>query len=331
MAISVNKVYRTVLSIINKEGRGFLTPDQFNRIGREVQLDLLERAFFDYNKAINKEKANITNNGYANIPKNIKEKIDIFSKEAELLMYGVNGIKVGTNVRTRTTSTGVSVPTQVTAGTYSNLATTSNGNGVGLKVTVVATTNNFVSITITEPGSGYAAGDVITIAQALMTGANNPYTFPIESTDLVTGNFILPADMYRAVNLSRSNRSINFEELDKSEYTYVNSSKLTAPTKTYPVYYRGHEGFKISPISLVGENITLDYIKMPLDPYWGYSTTSSTGYSYEANTSRDFELHQSDEIDLVIKILGYVGIIIKDPTVIQVASGEENKIIQLEN
>ena len=244
MAISVNKVYRTVLSIINKEGRGFLTPDQFNRIGRKVQLDLLERAFFDYNKAINKEKANITNNGYANIPKNIKEKIDIFSKEAELLMYGVNGIKVSTNVRTRTTSTGVSIPTQVTAGTYSNLATTSNGSGTGLKVTVVATLNNFVSITVTEPGSGYAAGDVITIAQALMTGANNPYTFPIESTDLVTGNFILPADMYRAVNLSRSNRSINFEELDKSEYTYVNSSKLTAPTKTYPVYYRGQEGLK---------------------------------------------------------------------------------------
>ena len=122
MAISVNKVYRTVLSIINKEGRGFLTPDQFNRIGRKVQLDLLERAFFDYNKAINKEKANITNNGYANIPKNIKEKIDIFSKEAELLMYGVNGIKVSTNVRTRTTSTGVSIPTQVTAGTYIKLS-----------------------------------------------------------------------------------------------------------------------------------------------------------------------------------------------------------------
>jgi len=332
MAISVNKVYRTVLSIINKEGRGFLTPDQFNRIGREVQLDLLERAFFDYNKAINKEKANITNNGYANIPKNIKEKIDIFSKEAELLMYGVNGIKVGTNVRTRTTSTGVSIPTQVTAGTYSNLATTSNGSGTGLKVTVVATTNTFVSITVTEPGSGYATGDVITIAQALMTGANNPYTFPIESTDLVTGNFILPTDMYRVVNLSRSNRSINFEELDKSEYTYVNSSKLTAPTKTYPVYYRGHEGFKISPISLIGENITFDYIKIPADPYWGFSKNSSNGsYEYASGSSTDFELHESDEVDLVIKILGFVGIIIKDPTVIQVASGEENKIIQLEN
>jgi len=249
-----------------------------------------------------------------------------------LLIYGVNGIKVGTNVRTRTTSTGVSIPTQVTAGTYSNLSTTSNGSGTGLKVTVVATSNNFVSVTATEPGSGYTAGDVITIAQALITGANNPYTFPIESTDLVTGNFIPPADMYRAINLSRSNRSINFEELDKSEYTYVNSSKLTTPTKTYPVYYRGHEGFKISPIDLIGENITFDYIKVPSDPYWGFTKNSSNGsYEYKENLSTNFEIHESDEVDLVIKILGYTGLIIKDPTVIQVAGGEESKIIQLEN
>ena len=154
MAISVNKVYRTVLSIMNKEGRGFLTPDQFNRIGRQVQLDLLERAFFDYNRATNKEKANITNNEYGNIPKNIKEKIDIFSKEAELIVVNKNAIKPGINVRVRTTITGVSIPTQVTAGVYSNLATTSNGSGTGLKVTVVATTNAFSTIIVTEPGTG---------------------------------------------------------------------------------------------------------------------------------------------------------------------------------
>ena len=235
MAISVNKVYRTVLSIINKEGRGFLTPDQFNRIGREVQLDLLERAFFDYNKAVNKEKANITNNGYANIPKIIKEKIDIFSKESEITITG-------------------------------------------------------------------------------------------------SGNVSLPSDLYRVINISRSNRSVNFDELSKSEYTYVNSSKLTTPSKTYPVYYRGYNGVHISPISLVGENLTLDYIKIPSDPYWGFTKNSSNGsYEYTSGTSTDFELHESDEVDLIIKILGYAGVVIKDPTIIQVAGGEENKVIQLEN
>ncbi len=231
----------------------------------------------------------------------------------------------------RTTTTGVSIPTQVNAGTYSNLATTTTGSGSGLTVTVVAGANSFTTITIVANGSGYVAGDVITIPQASMSGANNAYTFPIESTDIIGGNMLLPEDLYRVTNISRSNRSVNFDELGKSEYTYVNSSKLTTPSKNYPVYYRGYNGVHISPLSLVGENITLDYIKMPLDPYWGYSTTSSTGYSYEANTSRDFELHQSDEIDLVIKILGFVGIVIKDPTIIQMSNAEENKIIQLEN
>jgi hypothetical protein len=332
MAISVNKVYRTVLSIINKEGRGFLTPDQFNRIGREVQLDLLERAFFDYNKAVNKEKANITNNGYANIPKIIKEKIDIFSKESEITITGIGAIKSGVNVRQRTTIVGVSIPTQITAGTYSNLATTTNGSGTGLTVTVVAATNSFTTITTVVNGSGYVAGDIVTIPQSSMTGANNPYTFPIEITDIISGNVSLPSDLYRVINISRSNRSVNFDELGKSEYTYVNSSKLTTPSKTYPVYYRGYNGVHISPISLIGENLTLDYIKIPSDPYWGFTKNSSNGsYEYTSGTSTDFELHESDEVDLIIKILGYAGVVIKDPTIIQVAGGEENKVIQLEN
>jgi len=332
MAISVNKVYRTVLSIMNKEGRGFLTPDQFNRIGREVQLDLLERAFFDYNKAVNKEKANITNNGYANIPKNIKEKIDIFSKETELLIPGINSIRPGINVRVRSSIVGVSVPTQITAGTYSNVATT-GGSGSGLTVTVYSSGGNWDSITTVAGGSGYAVGDVITIPQASITGSNNPYTFPIEATDLnVYGSVLLPTDLYRIILLSRSSRSINLEELNKSEYTYVNSSKLTTPSEIYPVYYRDSFGIKVSPTSLINSNVTLDYIKSPTDPYWGYTVNGSNGsYGFNAAASADFDLHVADEVDLTIKILSYVGVIIKDPTVIQVANSEETKIIQLEN
>lgn len=231
MAISVNKVYRTVLSIINKEGRGFLTPDQFNRIGRQVQLDLLEKAFFDYNKALNKEKSNIINNGYADIPKNIKEKIDVFAKEASL-----------------TINTGVAA---------------------------------------------------------------------------------VPADLYRIVNISTANRTINIDETTKSEISYINSSKLTAPTASYPVYYREAGNIKLFPTSI--SSAVIDYIKTPTDPAWNFTSGANGSYSYNSSTSINFELHESDEVDLVIKILGYAGVIIKDPTIIQVASNEENKIIQLEN
>jgi hypothetical protein len=48
--INVNKVYRSVLAIVNKEQRGYVTPDQFNKIARQVQLDLLENTFYEYTK-----------------------------------------------------------------------------------------------------------------------------------------------------------------------------------------------------------------------------------------------------------------------------------------
>ena len=219
----------------------------------------------------------------------IKEKIDIFSKETELLIPGINSIRPGINVRVRSSTVGVSVPTQITAGTYSNVATT-GGSGSGLTVTVYSSGGNWDSITTVAGGSGYAVGDVITIPQASITGLN------------------------------------------KSEYTYVNSSKLTTPSEIYPVYYRDSFGIKVSPTSLINSNVTLDYIKSPTDPYWGYTVNGSNGsYGFNAAASTDFDLHVADEVDLTIKILSYVGVIIKDPTVIQAANSEETKIIQLEN
>ena len=40
MAINVNTVYTTVLAILNKEQRGYLTPDEFNKVGTQVQLEI---------------------------------------------------------------------------------------------------------------------------------------------------------------------------------------------------------------------------------------------------------------------------------------------------
>ena len=45
MAINVNTVYTTVLSILNKEQRGYMTPAEFNRIATQVQLEVFEKFF----------------------------------------------------------------------------------------------------------------------------------------------------------------------------------------------------------------------------------------------------------------------------------------------
>jgi len=45
----------------------------------------------------------------------------------------------------------------------------------------------------------------------------------------------------------------------------------------------------------------------------------------------DFTLHESDRVQLVIGILKYAGLVIEDTAVIQAASAEENKQIQLQS
>jgi len=50
--IGVNEVYRTVLLILNKEQRGYLTPEEFNKIGSQVQREIFERYFDDLNQEL---------------------------------------------------------------------------------------------------------------------------------------------------------------------------------------------------------------------------------------------------------------------------------------
>ena len=52
MAINVNTVYQTVLLILNKEQRGYMTPDEFNSVGTQVQLEVFEKYFEDLNQQI---------------------------------------------------------------------------------------------------------------------------------------------------------------------------------------------------------------------------------------------------------------------------------------
>ena len=52
MAINVNTVYQTVLLILNKEQRGYMTPVEFNKIGGQVQLEIFEKYAEDMNQQL---------------------------------------------------------------------------------------------------------------------------------------------------------------------------------------------------------------------------------------------------------------------------------------
>tara|TARA_R100000030_G_scaffold30157_1_gene22162 strand:- start:812 stop:1510 length:699 start_codon:yes stop_codon:yes gene_type:complete len=231
MAINVNTVYQTVLSILNKESRGFLTPDEFKRIGAQVQLDILDRNFHDYNRAVIKQNAGRFVEDYGNIPEKLEQKIDVFYKANDL--------------------------------------TLSNG-----KVTI-------------------------------------------------------PADLYKTINISITNKTIQLEKVDKKSLSYLLSSPLTKPTTSFPVYYQTDTEIITNP-SLTG-SISIEYIKVPSDPVWNSTADSNGALTYNSSGSTDFALHESDRVELIIGILKYAGLVISDPTVVQAAGGEESKTIQLQN
>ena len=79
MAINVNTVYTTVLSILNKEQRGYLTPDEFNKLATQVQLSTFEKFFEDYNQYIRMPKTDVE---FASRMDHVMEEFQIFEKSA---------------------------------------------------------------------------------------------------------------------------------------------------------------------------------------------------------------------------------------------------------
>jgi len=79
MAINVNTVYTTVLSILNKEQRGYLTPDEFNKLATQVQLEIFEKFFEDYNQYIRMPKTDVE---YASRMDHIYEEFQVFDETA---------------------------------------------------------------------------------------------------------------------------------------------------------------------------------------------------------------------------------------------------------
>jgi len=77
MAINVNTVYQTVLLILNKEQRGYMTPVEFNKTGTQAQLEIFETYFDSLNQQIRIPQ---TDTDYADRVSNLDEKISIFKE-----------------------------------------------------------------------------------------------------------------------------------------------------------------------------------------------------------------------------------------------------------
>ena len=80
----INSVRNTVLSVLNKNNYGYISPSDFNLFAKQAQMEIFEEYFSDYNKAINNENARLSGTDYADLRKSIEEAIETFAVTATL-------------------------------------------------------------------------------------------------------------------------------------------------------------------------------------------------------------------------------------------------------
>ena len=230
MSVNVNTVYQRVLAILNKEQRGYLTPEEYNLFANQAQLDIFEQYFYDINQ-FNRIPGNDTE--YSDMLDILNEKISLFEKTNQTVTNGTD----------------------------------------------------------------------------------------------------LPSDLYRLGSVIFNNSEA--EQIDQKDWLYIKSSPLAQPTNDFPIYIRDINGIKVygkdnnGALEQKTSSVTCNYIKKPTNVIWNYTTVLNNA-QYNATGSQNFELHESEETDLVIKILALAGVLVQDVGMYQIASQEDAKNVQQE-
>jgi len=150
---------------------------------------------------------------------------------------------------------------------------------------------------------------------------------------MAEGKASLSPDVYRlgAVRVQyKGKNKVIAEEIQGHESiifgTQTNST--TSATHIFPHYIRVGSNIQIHPHpdALVGDMVFVDYISKPQKPNWTYITVANRGsalYNPGADDHKDFSIHASEENKLVIKILQFAGVVLKDNTLLQAAASKE--------
>jgi hypothetical protein len=138
-------------------------------------------------------------------------------------------------------------------------------------------------------------------------------------------HFILADDTYRIGSIIY--KEIQVQEINDKEFIYLNSSLLLKPTEKNPIYIKRQNKIFLYPQN-IQTDISCSFVKKPVKPRWNYVVVNGEAL-YNPTNSEDFQLHKSEENNLINKILQLAGITMNNE-IYQVASQEEIKDIQQE-
>ncbi len=145
-----------------------------------------------------------------------------------------------------------------------------------------------------------------------------------------TGNLNTIQRFYRLSNVRSGNTII--ESVSRKDFRMFPNSPLAAPTADRPIYMVDTVN---NTIQIAGDNTLtqadIDYVQSPRQVNWPYVVVGGKAlFNANANDRQDFDLHPSEETELVMKILSLAGFTLKDPGLYQAAATEDAKSVQQE-
>ena len=309
MSVNVNTVYQRVLAIANKEQRGYITPQEFNLFANQAQMDIFEQYFYDINQ-FNRAPGNDTE--YSNMLDLLNEKLAIFQKYQQTIST-IDSSGIGT------------LPTDVyrlgtvmySGGTYPiELDEVSQNDVLDLeKSPLTRATLNRPYFTRQDKTTIKLYPSSLASSTAVVNGATSSATALVidgQSTNrnIAVGDIVTNTDSSSPAGISGT---ITVASLtDQNNLVLSSAQSLT-----------NDRGLTFTP------SVKCNYVDKPTTVSWAYTVVNNQALYNSANTV-DFELHESEETELVLKILELAGVSIKEPQLYQVASQEEIKKLQQE-
>jgi hypothetical protein len=362
--INVDTVYKTVLLILNKEQRGVLTPDEFNKTATKVQLDIFEQYFESLNQQLRVSTSDVD---YADRQRAIDEKLAPFKKEGVCNKFeeelNLNqdftttdhwtfqaGDSVSNNAMTLngTGSRGCLSFVPVVGRTYTakfeitnyssgNIAIFDGAGGVRITDYLDGTANDVpqeVTWTQTNTGNNYfnfytSVGFVGQIKNISIKEVNSKFLLPRnrlsgENTILYEAGLPSPTQshFYKLGTVSHFNDTTNInteiEIVSRSEFYNLQKSDLTMPSESSPICLYENGELTVAPSS-IQYGVLASFLVKPRDVNWSFTSGDRGQYIY-SNTSDHFQLHASEQSNVINRILFYSGVVVKDPQVVQVAA-----------
>jgi hypothetical protein len=323
MAINVDTVYKTVLLILNSEQRGYMTPDEFNKIGSQVQRQIFEAYFEDLNQQLRVPQSDMD---YADRVAITDEKIAEFKTENN--PTGTNPFTVPTDLYRLG-----SITYEPNTSTYKEIQRVGRAEIYNIrKAPLTAPTTDF-------PIYLYEDNKALVYPQTIVDPTHIKMQYVKKPTDIrwgynlgALGQYVFTDYPYvaTAINIGDISSSISSNTVASATNGTYTSATYTGGTGTGATFDVVVSGATVTSITVTSQGsgyVVGDQITFQGSDFGGtagttvvLTLTSTDLFSGSTQGFTNFELHNSERAEVILKILLYAGVVIRDPQIIQVAA-----------